>query len=56
VEDGGSRIPRICATLDNNQDEYQSHMNEVEYMINNQPFTILIDSGDSHSYIYSRVL
>jgi hypothetical protein len=25
-------------------------------MINNQPFTILIDSGASHSYVYPRVV
>jgi hypothetical protein len=50
VEDMGSRMPRIYAALDNKQDEYQSHMIEVEGMINNQPFTVLIDSGASHSY------
>jgi hypothetical protein len=52
----GSRIPRIYAALDNKQAEYQLHMIEVEGMINNQPFTILIDSGDSHSYIDPRVV
>jgi hypothetical protein len=31
-------------------------MIEVEGMINNQPFTILIDSGASHSYIDPRVV
>jgi hypothetical protein len=50
----GSRIPRIYAALDNKQAEFQSHMIEVEGMINNHPFTILIDSGDSHSYIDPR--
>ena len=43
VEDMGSRIPRIYVALDNKEDEYQSHMTEVERMINNHPFTILID-------------
>jgi hypothetical protein len=43
VEDMGSIIPRIYATLDNKQDEYQSHIIKVEGMINNHPFTILID-------------
>jgi hypothetical protein len=42
--------------LDNKQAEYQSHMIEVEGMINNHAFTILIDSGASHSYIYPRVV
>jgi hypothetical protein len=51
VEDMGSRMPRIYVALDNKQDEYQSHMIEVEGMINNHAFTILIDSGASHSYI-----
>jgi len=56
MEDMGSRIPRIYVALENKQVEYQSHMIEVECMINNQPFTILIDSGDSHSYIDPRVV
>ena len=56
VEDMGSRIPRIYAGLDNKQVEFQSHMIEVEGMINNHAFTILIDSGASHSYIDLRVV
>jgi hypothetical protein len=56
VEDMGSRIPRIYVDLDKKQDEYQSHMIEVEGMIKNQPFTILVDSGASHSYIDPRVV
>ena len=56
MEDMGSRIPRIYAALDNKQAEYQSHMIEVEGMIKNQPFTILVDSGASHSYIDPRVV
>jgi hypothetical protein len=51
VEDMGSRIPRIYAALENKKFEFQSHIIEVEGMINNQPFTILIDSGASHSYV-----
>jgi hypothetical protein len=51
VEDMGRYVPRIYATLDNKQAEYQFHMIEVEGMINNQTLAILIDSGDSHSYI-----
>jgi hypothetical protein len=56
VEDMGSRMPRIYATLDNRQAEFQSHMIEVEGMINNRPLVILIDSGASHSYIDPRVV
>ena len=52
----GSRMPRIYAALDNKQFEYHSHMIEVEGMINNQPFTILIDSGAIHSYVDPRVV
>jgi hypothetical protein len=56
VEEMGSRIPRIYASLENKQAEYQSHMIEVEGMINNHAFTILIDLGASHSYIDPRVV
>jgi hypothetical protein len=56
VEDMGSRIPRIYAALDNKQVEYQSHIIEVEGMIKNQQFNILVDSGASHSYIDPRVV
>jgi hypothetical protein len=51
VEEMGIRMPRIYAALDNKKSEFQSHMIEVEGMINNQPFIVLIDSGASHSYI-----
>jgi hypothetical protein len=56
VQDMGSRIPRIYVALDNKQAEFQSHMIEVEGMINNPPIVILIDSGASHSYIDPRVV
>jgi hypothetical protein len=51
VEDMGRNLPRIYAELDNKQDEFESHMIEVEGMINNQTISILIDSGAIHSYI-----
>jgi hypothetical protein len=44
MEDMGIKVPRIYTTLDNNKVEFQSHMIEVECMINNHSFTILIDS------------
>jgi hypothetical protein len=40
VEDMGRNVPRIYAALDNKQDEFQSHMIEVEGNINNQPISI----------------
>ena len=52
----GSRLLRIYAALDNKQAEFQSHMIEVEGMINNRPLIILIDSGASHSYVDPRVV
>jgi predicted aspartyl protease len=56
VEDLGSRMLRIYVALDNKQAEFQSHMIEVEGMINNRPLVILIDSGASHSYVDPRVV
>jgi hypothetical protein len=56
VEDMGSRMSRIYATLDNKQAEFQSHMIEVEGMINNRPPVILIDSGARCSYVDPRVV
>ena len=56
VEDMGRKMARIYATLDNKQAKYQSHMIEVEGMINNQTIAILIDSGASHSYIDPKMV
>jgi hypothetical protein len=56
VEDMGSRMPKIYVALDNKQVEFQSHMIEVEGMINNRPLIILIDSGASHSYVDPRLV
>jgi hypothetical protein len=56
VEDMGRSVPRIYASLDNKQVEYQSHMIEVEGMIKNHAFNILIDLGASHIYIDPRVV
>jgi hypothetical protein len=56
VEDMGRRVPRIYASLENKQADFQSHMIEVKGMINDYSFTILIDSGDSHSYIDPKVV
>ena len=56
MEDMGRNVPRIYATFENKQAEYQSHMIEVEGMINNQTISILIDSGASHSYIDPKMV
>ena len=56
MENMGRRAPRIYASLDNKQVEFQSHMIEVKGMINNHSFTILIDLGASHSYIDPKVV
>ena len=52
----GRNVPRIHAALDNKKAEFQSHMIEVEGMINNRPLIILIDSGASHSYVDPKVV
>jgi hypothetical protein len=56
VEDMGINVPRIYAALDNKQEKFQSHMIEVEGMINNQTISILIDSRASHSYIDPKMV
>jgi hypothetical protein len=40
----GRYVPNIYVASDNKQEEYQSHMIEVEGLINNQTLVILIDS------------
>ena len=52
----GINVPKIYAALDNKQVDYQSHMIEVEGMINNQTITLLIYLGDSHSYIDPKMV
>jgi hypothetical protein len=47
---------RIYATLDDRQEKYQSNMIEVEGNIINQPFAILIDSGEIHFYIDPNIM
>jgi hypothetical protein len=56
IEDMGRNVPRICTALDNKQDEFQSYMIEVEGKINDQPISILIDSGASHSYLDPKMV
>jgi hypothetical protein len=52
----GINVPRIYAALDNKKVEYQSHMIEVEDVINKQTIVILIDSGAIHSYIDPKMM
>ena len=49
-------MPRINASLENRQAEYQTSMVEVEGMINNTPVTILIDPRASLSYIAPKMV
>jgi hypothetical protein len=51
IEDVGGSMPRIYATLENRQVDYQSHTIEVEGKFDNQPIVILIDSRSSRRYI-----
>jgi hypothetical protein len=39
----GGNMPRIYATLDNKQAEYQSPMIEVEGKIDNQPIELILE-------------
>jgi hypothetical protein len=56
IEDMGRYVPRIYVALDNKKVEFQSHMIEVEGKINDQPISILIDSGSSHSYLDHKMV
>jgi hypothetical protein len=56
IEDMGGSMIRIYASLENNQVEYQSPLNEVEGKIDNQPIANLIDFLPSHSYINSNIV
>ena len=56
MEHMGRSVPGIYASMDSKQVEFQSVMIEVEGMINNHAFTILIDSRSSHNYIDPKVV
>ena len=56
VEDMGRIIPRIYVSLEDCQEEHQSHMIELEGKIINQYVVILIDSREIHSYIDPKVV
>jgi hypothetical protein len=56
MEDMGINVQRIYIALDNKQAEFQSHMIEVEGMINDQSISILIDSGASYSYLDPKMV
>jgi hypothetical protein len=56
VGDMGRNVPRIYASMDNKQFEFQSHMIEVEGNINNKTIVILIDSRSSNSYIDPKIM
>jgi hypothetical protein len=56
VEDMGRNIPRIYASLQDRQEEYQSNMIKVEGKIINQLVSILIDSGKIYCYIDPKLM
>jgi len=56
AEDMGRSVPRVYASLDNWQANYQPHMIGVEGKIDNNPIVILIDSISSHIYIDLNML
>ena len=56
VGDIARSTPKISATLDDHQAEYQPIMIECEGMIVDQPIFILFDSGSSLSYISPKVV
>ena len=51
VGDLARTMPRINASLENRQADYQTSMVEVEGKVNQTPISILIDPGASLSYI-----
>ena len=51
VDDLVRTMPRMNAALENRQEDYQTFMVEVEGKLNQIPISILIDPGDSLSYI-----
>ena len=55
VGDLARTMPRINASLENRQAEYQTSMVEVEGMINQTPIGILIDPRASLSYIAPKI-
>ena len=56
VGDMERSMPRICARLENRQEDNQTSMVEIEGMINNQTISILIDQGTILSYISPRIV
>ena len=56
VEEMGRNIPRIYGTLEDRQEEHQSHMIELEGKIINHLVSILIDSGARHFCIDPKIV
>ena len=49
-------VPRICAALEDFQEDHQSIVVEVAGKIVEQSISILIDLGSTHNYITPRVV
>jgi len=56
VDDVEINVIMIYESLDNRQEDYQSHTIEVEGKINNHPIARLIDFGANHSYIDPKLV
>ena len=56
IRDLARTMPRINATLDNRQEDYQTSMVEVEGKINQTPIAILIDPEARLSYISPKMV
>jgi hypothetical protein len=51
VNDVARSMPQIYASLDNRQDDHQDKVVEMEGMISNHIFSILIDPSSNLSYV-----
>ena len=56
VGDLARGMPRINAMLENRQADFQTSMVEVEGMLSQKPISMLIDPGDSLSYVSPSVV
>jgi hypothetical protein len=52
----GINISKIYVALEDQQPKHQSHMIEVEGEMINHHVSILIDSGEFHSYIDPKIV
>jgi hypothetical protein len=56
VNDVAKTIPKIYATLEDRQADFQASMVEVDGNISKKHISILIDLGSSHSYVGPKIV